>query len=408
MKVEMVSALGHVVVVGGGLAAARSCEQLREQGHTGAITLICAEAHLPYDRPPLSKDVLLGGTDSTTLRVDFAALDVRVRPGVRATGLRSAQRVLSVATEDGDAEQIAYDGLVLATGAEPIRMPGEGEQLVLRTIDDALALRERLVPGARVVVIGASWIGAEVATSAKARGCAVTVLELDSRPLARTMGDEVGKRVLDWWDGIDLRVGTAVAQVRPDGVELADGTVLAADVVLTGVGVRPAVAWLAGSGLVIDGGVVTDEWLRAAPGIVAVGDVAVWHSRRYGRRMRVEHWDDAASAPNVAIAALLADEVSGLEPHDPILYFWSDQLGHKLQYVGRHSSTDTLIWRDRPDGSWSAFWLDADHRLSAALITDLPRENAQAQLAMMRTLVLDPALLADPAVAIGKAIRGPS
>jgi len=392
--------LGHVVVVGGGLAAARSCEQLREQGHAGRITLIGAETHLPYDRPPLSKDVLVGELDDTTLRVDYTSLNVTVRAGVRATGLRPTDRVLLT-----DVGEIPYDGLILATGADPIRMPGEGEQLTLRSIDDALTLRQRLVPGARVVVIGASWIGAEVATAARTRGCHVTCVELDALPLARLMGEGVGKRILEWWDGIDLRLGTAVRQVVPGGVELADGAVLDADLVVTGVGVRPATGWLEASGLELDRGVVTDEWLRAAPGIVAVGDVAAWWSRRYNTRMRVEHWDDASSGPGVAVAALLAPGLGEIPPHDPVPYFWSDQLGHKLQYVGRHSEADNLIWRERENGSWTALWLGADSRLSAALIADLPRENAQAQMAILRGLVLEPSLLTDPGVPLTKAVR---
>lgn len=396
--------LGHVVVVGGGLAAARSCEQLREQGHVGRITLISAEAHLPYDRPPLSKAVLIGEVDGTTLRVDYAALDVSVQPGVRATGLRPIDRVLAICTAAGNAGELPYDGAILATGADPIRMPGDGEQLTLRTLDDALTLRQRLQPGARVVVIGASWIGAEVATAARARGCQVTCVELDALPLARLMGEDVGKRLLSWWDGIDLRLGTAVAAVIPGGVQLVDGTVLPADVVVTGVGVRPATGWLEGSGLELDRGVVTDEWLRAAPGIVAVGDLAAWWSRRYATRMRVEHWDDAAMGPGVAVAALLAPGLAEIPPHDPIPYFWSDQLGHKLQYVGRHTDADQLIWRERENGSWTALWLAPDRKLSAALIADLPRENAQAQMAIQRGLELDPALLADPAVPLTKAV----
>jgi NADPH-dependent 2,4-dienoyl-CoA reductase/sulfur reductase-like enzyme len=392
--------LGHVVVVGGGLAAARSCEQLREQGHAGRITLLGAETHLPYDRPPLSKDVLVGELDDTTLRVDYTSLDVTVRAGVRATGLRPTDRVLLT-----DVGEIPYDGLILATGADPIRMPGEGEQLTLRSIDDALALRQRLVPGARVVVIGASWIGAEVATAARTRGCHVTCVELDALPLARLMGEGVGKRILEWWDGIDLRLGTAVRQVVPGGVELADGAVLDADLVVTGVGVRPATGWLEASGLELDRGVVTDEWLRAAPGIVAVGDVAAWWSRRYNTRMRVEHWDDASSGPGVAVAALLAPGLGEIPPNDPVPYLWSDQLGHKLQYVGRHSEADNLIWRERENGSWTALWLGADSRLSAALIADLPRENAQAQMAILRGLVLEPSLLTDPGVPLTKAVR---
>lgn len=392
------AALPHVVVVGGGLAAARSCEQLREQGHAGRITLIGAEAHLPYDRPPLSKDVLVGSMDATTLRVDYGALEVDVRTGRRATGLRVADRML--VTEAGE---VPYDGLILATGADPIRMPGDGEQLTLRTIDDALRVRNRLEPGARVVVIGAGWIGAEVATAARTRGCRVTCLELDPLPLARLMGPDVGKRILGWWDGIDLRLDTAVAAVSSGGVELADGTSVPADVVVTGVGVRPSTGWLEESGLELDRGVVTDEWLRAAPGVVAVGDVAAWWSRRYGTRMRVEHWDDAAAAPGVAVAALLAPGLGDQEPHDPVPYFWSDQLGHKLQYVGRHAAVDRLVFRERENGSWTAVWLSPENRLSAALIADLPRENAQAQMAILRGLVLDPALVADPSLPLTKA-----
>ena len=392
--------LEHVVVVGGGLAAARSCEQLREQGHAGRISLISAETHLPYDRPPLSKDVLLGELDATTLRLDYAQLTVDVRSGVWATGLRPTERVLVT-----DAGELPYDGAVLATGSDPIRLPGDGEQLTLRTVDDALMLRQRLQPGARVVVIGASWIGAEVATAARTLGGQVTCVELDALPLARLMGEDVGKRVLGWWHGIDLRLGTAVKQVVPGGVELADGAVLPADVVVTGVGVRPATGWLEGSGLELDRGVVTDEWLRAAPGVVAVGDVAAWWSRRYQARMRVEHWDDASMGPSVAVAALLAPGLGDIAPHDPVPYFWSDQLGHKLQYVGRHTDTDQLLWRERENGSWTALWLSPAGTLSAALIADLPRENAQAQLAIMRGLELDPALLTDPAVPLTKAVR---
>ena len=392
--------LGHVVVVGGGLAAARSGEQLRAQGHAGAITLVTREPHLPYDRPPLSKDVLATGLDSTTLSVDYSGLGVEVRTGVRATGLRLTERVL-VTT----AGELCYDGAILATGADPIRLPGEGEQLVVRTIDDARELRTRLVPGARVVVIGAGWIGAEVATVARGNGCSVTCLESDALPLARHFGDDVGKRVLSWWDGIDLRLDARVSRVVRGGVELSDGSRVPADVVVTGIGARPDVDWLIGSGLELDRGVVTDEWLRAAPGVVAVGDVAVWWSRRYGRQLCVEHWDDAASAPAVAVAALLSPNLAAIAPHDPVPYFWSDQLGHKLQYVGRHADADTLMWRERPDGSWTALWLDAYNRLSGALITDLPRENAQAQMAILRGLVLDPTLVADPGVPLSRAVR---
>lgn len=163
--------------------------------------------------------------------------------------------------------------------------------------------------------------------------------------------------------------------------------------------------WHADSGLELDRGVVTDEWLRAAPGIVAVGDVAAWWSRRYNTRMGVEHWDDASTGPGVAVAALLAPGLGDIPPHDPVPYFWSDQLGHKLQDAGRHTDADQLVWRERENGSWTALWLGPDDRLCAALIAELPRENAQAQMAIMRGLVLDPTLLTDSAVPLTKAVR---
>jgi NADPH-dependent 2,4-dienoyl-CoA reductase/sulfur reductase-like enzyme len=364
--------------------------------------MVTAETHIPYDRPPLSKGILLGAAERTTLEIDYAGLRVDVRTGVRATGLDVAGRILR--TDVGD---LGWDALVIATGADPIRLPGSGEQVTLRTIDDALALRDRLAPGVRIVVIGSGWIGAEVATAAKARGCDVICLERDELPLARAFGNEVGKRILPWWDGIDLRLRTDVQFVGDTGVQLAGSHSVDADLVVTGIGARPAVTWLAGSGLELDHGLVTDEWLRAAPRIAAVGDAAAWLSRRYGCRLRVEHWDNAGQAPAIAVAALLADDVCGIEPYDPIPYFWSDQLGHKVQYVGRHELEHTVVWRERADGTWTCCWLDAQHRLAAALVTDLPRECAQAQALIARGSILDPELLADPgrslpaAVAVG-------
>ena len=396
----MPASIGNVAVVGGGLAGARTCEQLRNRGFKGRITLVCGEAHLPYDRPPLSKGVLTSAVADPTFTIDYEALNVDVRLGVRATGLRPVDRILL--TDTGD---ISYDGVVLATGAHPIRLPGEGEQLTVRTLDDAITLRERLTRGSRVVIIGASWIGAEVATAARASGCEVVCVERANFPVADVLGADVGKRFAEWWDGIDLRLGTAVSAVTSDGVLLADGSLLQADVVVTGVGVRPATEWLVGSGLALDRGVVTDEWLRAGPGVVAVGDLAAWWSRRYQQHVRSEHWDNAASGPAVAAAALLTAGLGERDTHDPVPYFWSDQFGHKIQYSGRHADGDRLIWRERAQGSWSAFWLDADNRLRAALVVDLPQKSTQAQIAITRDLALDPAMLADPNVPVSKALR---
>lgn len=398
----------RIVVVGGGLAGARTCEQLRRRGFEGELTLVAAESHLPYDRPPLSKDVLRGDRDTTTLPVDLAGLGVHVMLDTAATGLDLAERVLHTFTTEtvgGAAAESAgrqgFDALAIATGASPITLPGPGEQLVIRTLDDALRLRARLTPGARLVVVGASWIGAEVASSALARGCDVTCVEAGAGPVAQALGPEVSKRVTAWWSGVDLRTDTAVDHVAHGAVVLRDGTDIPADVVVTGVGVRAETGWLAGSGLELDRGVVVDEYLRAAPGIVAVGDAAAWWSRRYARRLFVEHWDDAAVGPAVAAATLLGDTAT---PHDPVPYFWSDQFDHKIQYVGHHDPATSPIWREPADGKgWSAAWLDAEGRFAAVVAVDRPSELLSARRAITAGSTPDPVRLADPTVPIHEA-----
>lgn len=390
--------LDDVVVVGGGLAAARVCQQLRRQGYDRRVTLVSAEERPPYDRPPLSKDVLAGRRDDTTLNVDFDKLAVDLRLGCTATALRTGDRV--VETTAGD---IPYGALVIATGASPIRLPGDGEQLTLRTLDDARALRQRLSQGRTVVIVGASWIGAEVATAARDRGCRVVCVESASVPLASSVGEEVAKRLLSWWEGVDLRLGLGVEHVADGGVALSDGTFVDADVVVAGVGVRPDTGWLSGSGLTLDRGVVAvDEWLRAAPGIVAVGDVAAWWSRRQARHMRVEHWDDAATGPATAVRSLLEPPAEHHEVYDPVPYFWSDQFGHKLQYVGSHGAGDAVVWREWGTG-WSANWVTVAGRLSAALVVDKPREMVAARKAIDSGMLIDPDRLSDPAIAIPEA-----
>lgn len=364
-----------IIVVGGGLAGLRTLSALRRKGYAGPLLLISAEPHLPYDRPPLTKDVLRGDRDDTTLPFDADKLDVDVRLGTTATGLDTASRTLAVRNSQGE-ESLKYAGLVIATGAHPVRVPGDGEQAVLRTIDDALALREKLTAGTHLVLIGASFIGAEVATVALERGCTVTCVEAGPAPLAQALGEEAATRFRNWWDGTDLRTNTLVDRVDPgpDGrpvVHLAGGESIAADVVLTGIGARPATGWLEDSGLRLDRGVLVDEQLRAADGVIAVGDVARRASARFGEALRLEHWDEAAMIGTAAAQALL-----GLEGpvHDPVPYFWSDQFGHKIQYVGRHSPTDTITVEDGPDGVSSIAWTDADGVLTAWLGVDRPRD----------------------------------
>lgn len=368
------------MVVGGGLAGARTVQSLLERGYQGQITLLGAERHRPYDRPPLSKAVLLGESDDTTLAGSY--------PGVE---LRLAER--AVGREPGvvitDRGRVEFERLVIATGASPIPV---GDALTLRSIDDARGLRARLAPGARVVVIGAGWIGAEVASAARTRGCRVTVLEAGLAPLTAALGVEVGSATLGWYKGIDLRLGAPVAAVHGSTVELADGTLLDGDVVVAGLGVRPDAAWAGFSGAV-----PTDTGLRVSPDVFAVGDVAAWPSARFGARLSVQHWDVALRAPEVVADGLLGDPAAVF---DPVPYFWSEQFGHTIQYAGWHGAADTFRWRGSPaDPAWSGCWL-RNGVLVAVVTCDRPRDLMQARRLIAAGATPDLDRLSDPALAL--------
>ncbi|RCG28343.1 NAD(P)/FAD-dependent oxidoreductase [Sphaerisporangium album] len=383
--------MNHVVVVGAGLAGVRSVEALRARGYHGRVTLVGDESHRPYDRPPLSKAVMFGDLDSTVVDSDLGALDIDLRTEVAAKGLREGV----VETTEGELE---YDGLVIATGATPIRLRGEGPQYTLRTIDDALALRARLTPGTRVVIVGAGWIGAEVATAARRADCEVTVVEAAASPLAVALGPEIGGHTAPWYAqaGIELRLGTMVGSVDPGGLTMMDGSWIPADVVVAGIGVRPAVGWLAGSGIALDNGVLVDEHLRTSMDrIVAVGDCANWWSRRFGRRLRVEHWDTALHAPETAVATLLGQTAV----YDPVPYFWSEQFGRMLQYAGHHTGA-RLVLRGDPasDPKWAAIWLTEDHRLAAIFTVDRPRDLVQGRRIVEGGQRLDEDRAKDPSI----------
>ncbi|HMH89862.1 MAG TPA: FAD-dependent oxidoreductase [Streptosporangiaceae bacterium] len=395
----------HVVVAGAGLAGLRTIEELRDRGYAGRVTLVGAEARLPYDRPPLSKKLMIGELDDTTLRPDLDALDVQARLAESATGLSGG--VLTT-----DAGRYDFDALVLATGARPVTLPGAGRQHVLRTLDDALELRPLLRPGTALAIVGAGWIGAELATAAAALGCRVTVVEAAAVPLAAALGPEVGGQTAAWYAaaGVDLRLGQGVDAVAPGGLALAGGDWLPADVVVTAVGVRPSVSWLAGSGVEVANGICVDEQLRTTvPGVFAVGDCAAFQSGRYGTRLRFEHWDVALHAPEVAAANVLG----GGEAYDPVPYFWSEQFGRMVQYVGYHGGAGQLIWRGDPqDGGpaaggtagrvghrWAAAWLAGD-RLVALLSVNAPRDMLQGRRVISSGVPVDPARLADPQIPV--------
>lgn len=376
---DMLTGMGRVpnasvVVVGGGLAGSRTCTELRKQGYRGPIVLLGDEAVPPYDRPPLSKAVIRGKRESKPLKVDYAGLDIDLRLGRPAEALDLASRRVRA----GD-EIIEFEHLVIATGAAPVRLPGAGEQLVLRTVAEAGRLRDSLTPGAHVIIIGASWIGAEVAHAARERECRVTCIEYHQAPLAQALGAEIGARFASWWGGIDLRTGQSVASVEDGGVMLSSGEFVAADLVVTGVGVRPATGWLAGSGLELLPAVATDEFLRTADlAVHALGDAAAWWSQRFGCRMNVQHWDDAYTAPSVVAASIVHGEQSELV-HDPVPYFWSDQFGHRIEYVGHHQPSDTVAVNENFEKGWVARWTDGPGRLTAVLTIDQSKLAAEAR-----------------------------
>ncbi|HEY6696869.1 MAG TPA: FAD-dependent oxidoreductase [Acidimicrobiales bacterium] len=387
-----------IVVVGASLAGLRAAEELRCEGFKGTVTVVGDEVHAPYDRPPLSKQVLAGHWEADrlplTVGVDggIDALGLDWRLGTRAKGLDLDAR--QVVLDDG--ERLGFDGLVIATGATPRRLPGS-EGLVgvhtLRTLDDCLAVRAEVDAGARrVVVVGAGFIGAEVAATCRTRGLDVTILEALRVPLGQALGEEMGAVLADVHrdHGVDVRLGTAVASLdgRDDGrvqrVRLADGAAIEADLVVVGIGVVPNTAWLEGSGLTLDDGVVCDATTLAAPGVVGAGDVARWPSRRFGELMRVEHWDNAITMGSHAARRLLAwldaEEAGGHgsrkpEPYDPVPWFWSDQYDRKVQLAGRSSGADEVRVVDgsTEDRRFVALYRRGDH-VVGALAMNLPRQ----------------------------------
>jgi 3-phenylpropionate/trans-cinnamate dioxygenase ferredoxin reductase subunit len=382
-----------VVVAGAGLAGLRTVEELRARGYGGQITLVGAETRPPYDRPPLSKKLMTGELDDTSLRADLDSLGARVLLGHTATQLRPG--VLTT-----DAGEHDFDALVLATGATPVRLPGPGPQHVLRTMDEALALRALLRPGTTLCVVGAGWIGAELATAAMKRGSRVTVLEAAETPLAAAVGPEVGAITAGWYAeaGVDLRLGQKVGSIEARGVALAGGEWLAADVVVTAIGVRPEVGWLAGSGIELENGIAVDARLRTSmPGVYAAGDCASFWSERYRRRLRFEHWDVALHAPEIVAAGILGDSSA----YDPVPYFWSEQFGRMVQYVGWHGGADQMIWRGEPaaERKWGVGWLSGG-RLAAMLTVSSPRDLLQARRLIEAGAGVDAAKLADPTVAV--------
>jgi 3-phenylpropionate/trans-cinnamate dioxygenase ferredoxin reductase component len=329
-----------IAIVGMSLAGLRAAETLRRDGFGGRIVAIGGESHLPYDRPPLSKEVLRGeaSAEDVVLRkqgVDDLELDWKL--GARAIALDLDSRKVEI--DGGD--HVAYDRLLLATGSTPRFLPGQPDLdgvCVLRTLDDALDLRRRLDTQPRIVVIGAGFIGAEIAASCRQRGTDVTVLEALPQPMVRGLGEELGAVLAEVHrnHGVDLRTSVQVDEIvgengKVTGVRLGDGSVIPADVVVVGIGVVPETSWLDGSGLTIDNGIVCDAACWAAPGVVAAGDVARWPNLLFDSTlMRLEHWTNATEQAVHAARTLLGDESA----FAPVPFVWSDQYDRKIQSVG--------------------------------------------------------------------------
>lgn len=335
-----------VVIVGGGLAAARTAEQLRRSEYAGPVTIVSDEDHLPYDRPPLSKEVLRSETDDVTLKPAefYSDNDITMRLGAGATAVDTAAKTVTL--RDGAA--VAYDELVIATGLVPKRIPSFPDLAgihVLRNLDESIKLRREAGSARRAVVIGAGFIGCEVAASLRRLGVDVVLVEPQPAPLASVLGPQIGELVarLHRAEGVDVRCGVGVAEVKGEtkvgSVVLSDGTEVEADLVIVGIGSRPATDWLDGSGIALDNGVVCDSQGRtSAPNVWAIGDVASWRDT-VGNQVRVEHWSNVADQARVLVPALLGQESS---PLVSVPYFWSDQYDVKIQCLGEPEADDVV------------------------------------------------------------------
>lgn len=384
------------VIVGASLAGINAARTLRLQGQAGPIIVVDADPERPYDRPPLSKQMLTGEWEPEKILLPAGKEDLGLdfRLGVRAKAVDLGARTLTVESAGGSVESVDFDSLVVASGASARRLPdsaGIAGVHVVRTLADSLALRAALdATPSRVVVIGAGFIGGEVASSCRKRGLEVTLVEAMPLPLERILGAEMGQvcAQVHIENGVDLRLGTGVLQLETEtvdgrervvGVALTDGTTVATEVVVVGIGVTLNTDWLEGSGLTLEDGVVCDNTLLAAPGVVAAGDIARYPSARFDRMLRVEHWETAIAGGEAAARRLLA-EANGETPEvfDPIPWFWSDQYDRKIQLAGRPMPTDqcAVVHGSTEEFRFVALYGHGD-RLTGVLGMNRPRHVVQ-------------------------------
>jgi NADPH-dependent 2,4-dienoyl-CoA reductase/sulfur reductase-like enzyme len=392
----------NVLIVGGSLAGLHTAEALRSNGYDGAITIVDAEAEPRYDRPPLSKQYLAGEPNAKdpALREPeaLAALDADWRLGDGAAALDPRSREITLAS----GRTLSYDTLVIATGVAPVCPPAlrVPATVTLRTRHDADRLRGLLAPGVRLAIIGAGFIGLEVAATFRAAGAEVDVIEAEPTPLHRQLGPAVGRAVqaLHAAHGVRFHLGATAAAVRPDSagagvrVELTTGAAVKADVLLVAVGSAPAVGWLRGSGLDLDNGIACDGHLLAAPGVYAVGDVARWPHPLAGRPVRIEHWTNAIEQA-AHVARRITDPGQAAEPFAPVPYFWSDQYGVKLQAYGFPGPADEVeLVAGELDGGRFAAVHRSGGRLTASVGIGSPRQVLAGRRQVVAELTAEGAL----------------
>jgi 3-phenylpropionate/trans-cinnamate dioxygenase ferredoxin reductase subunit len=403
------------VIIGGGLAGAKAAEALREEGHEGEIVLIGAEDELPYERPPLSKDYLRGEASREDARVHPAAFyeehSIELRTGTDVTAIDPAGREVEL---DGG-ERLGWDKLLIATGSEPrrLRLPGSDLDgvLYLRELDDSDAIAARLEPGARLVVIGAGWIGSEVAASAREKGAEVEIVERAARPLEHVLGAEASDFYarLHREHGVTLHAGAELERFegsgRVESVRLGDGTEIECDAVVVGVGITPRTGLAEAAGLEVENGIVTDAGLAtSAPGIFAAGDVASAEHPFYGRRIRVEHWANALNQPATAARSMLGKEAS----YEQIPYFFSDQYDVGMEYAGYATEWDRVVFRGDPEGGeFVAFWLQ-DDRVLAGMNVNVWDVTDQIQDLIRSRREVDVDRLVDPDLPLDRTLEVPA
>lgn len=395
------TAMKRIAVVGASLAGLRAVEFIRRAEFEGQLVLIGEEERLPYDRPPLSKEVLRGDWEQERLalrRKSYDDLNVDLMLGRRAVSLDTDAR--EVRLEGGDA--VSFDGLMIATGGSVRELPNQPRIqgiYTLRTLDDALGIAAALTAKPRVVVIGAGFIGAEVAASARQLGLEVTMIEALETPLAQSLGPRVGSILQEVHErrGVRVHCGRRVevfgGSDRVESVLLDDGTEVACDLVVVGIGVTPSVSWLEGSGIELDDGVRCDETLAASvPGVVAAGDVASWYNPLFEERMRVEHWTNAVEQARHAVSSLLAAPGEA-KPFASVPMFWSDQFDIKIQGVGRPKPTDDLVLVRAPNESEKLIALyGRAGRLVGAVAFNQPPKLIQLRMLIGRRGTVDEAL----------------